>query len=319
MSVPFRVVFMGTPEFAVPSLEALLKRPDLVQVLAVYTQPDRPAGRGQKLTPPPIKVVAQEYGIPVFQPENINAPEEKRKFADFLADYGIVVAYAQFLSPAILNTPRMGCINVHASLLPKYRGASPIQYSILEGDNETGITTIRLVSEMDAGPILCQKKLPLSDDITSGELAKKLSYLGAETLIKTLELSFRRELEEKPQDESQVSFAKKLKKEDGRIDWKNSGESILRRIRAFDPWPGTYTRTQFGVLKIHRAKFHPEDASGVPKDAEPGTLFLDLGALWVRCQNGWIELLEVQSEGKKKMSSAEFLNGLKNKAELSFL
>ena len=151
---------MGTPDFAVPSLKAISARPDLARVVAVYTQPDRPAGRGQKLSQPPVKVLAEELGIPVSQPENINEPTEKRNLADLMADVVVVVAYAQFLSKAILNTPRLGCINVHSSLLPKYRGAAPIQYAIWKGETESGVSTMKLVPKMDAGPVILQKSIP---------------------------------------------------------------------------------------------------------------------------------------------------------------
>lgn len=319
MANPFRLAFMGTPEFAVPCLRALIERPDLANIIAVYTQPDRPAGRGHKLAAPPIKLVAQECGIPVYQPEKINDPLEKRRFADLMVDVAIVVAYAQFLSPGILNTPRLGCINVHASLLPKYRGASPIQASILNDDKEAGVTTIRLIPEMDAGPMLVQKAIPITGDMTTRVLQQKLSELGAEVLIETLTQLQARTLVEKEQDESQVSFARLIHKENGRIQWNQKGRQIVCQVRAFDPWPGTFSVTSKGTLKIHKVRFHPDaEAVGAPKNANSGELFNGAGGLWVRCQDGWIELITVQPEGKKPMDIHSYLNGIKNISELNF-
>ncbi|MGE4231992.1 MAG: methionyl-tRNA formyltransferase [Bacteriovoracia bacterium] len=315
---PFRIVFMGTPEFAVPSLQALLDRPDLAIVVAVYTQPDRPAGRGQKMHEPPIKQLAKKHGIPVFQPENINEPDEKRKFADLMMDYAVVAAYAQFLSPGILNTPRICCLNVHASLLPKYRGASPIQQAILDGESKTGISIIRLVPKMDAGPIFHQEVLEIPKDATAEKLSKMLSTLGADALIRALELSQQRKLEEKDQDESQVSYAYKISKADGLISWDKPAEQILRMCRAYTPWPGCYTKTKEGTLKIHSARL-ADDSRGLPATAQPGSVNIGSGSFLVKCADRWIELLEVQPEGKKVLSISDYLNGIKDKAEVRFL
>lgn len=311
MRPPLRVVFMGTPDFAVPSLRAIASRPDLARILAVYTQPDRPSGRGQKITKPPIKILAEELGLPVLQPENINDPSEKRRLADHMADVVVVVAYAQFLSRAILNTPRLGCVNVHSSLLPKYRGAAPIQYAIWKGERESGVSTMRLVSKMDAGPILLQKSTPIHDEMRASELHDKLAQLGGELIVETLAGLREGKLQEIDQDESQVTYAALIKKEDGLIDWERSGQEILNQIRAFDPWPGTYARSTRGALKIHHAKLHLRH-DGTPTDVSPGDVFTEAGGLWVRCADGWLELLTVQPEGRKAMEAREFLNGVKN-------
>lgn len=311
MPAPLRVVFMGTPDFAVPSLRALAARPDVANILAVYTQPDRPAGRGMKLTKPPIKIVAEELGLPIFQPENINDAEEKRKLADKMADVVVVVAYAQFLSSAVLNTPRLGCINVHSSLLPKYRGAAPIQFAVWKGEKESGVTTMRLVKKMDAGPILLQKSMPIPPEMTARELHDELSKLGGGLIVETLEGLRDGKVQDIAQDESQVTYAALIKKEDGLIDWTRPGQEIINQIRAFDPWPGTFSRSTRGTIKILKARFHP-NVQGAPSSLPPGELFLGAGSLWIRCADGWIEPLSLQPEGKKAMTPQEFMNGLRN-------
>lgn len=311
MPAPLRVVFMGTPDFAVPSLRALAARPDVANLLAIYTQPDRPAGRGMKLTKPPIKTVAEELGLPIFQPENINDAEEKRKLADMMADVVVVVAYAQFLSSAVLNTPRLGCINVHSSLLPKFRGAAPIQFAIWKGEKESGVTTMRLVKKMDAGPILLQKSMPIPDTMTARELHDELAKLGGGLIVETLAGLRDGKIQDIAQDESQVTYATLIKKEDGLINWTKPGQEIINQIRAFDPWPGTFGRSTRGTIKILKARFHP-NVQGAPGSLAPGELFLGAGTLWIRCADGWIEPLAIQPEGKKAMSPQEFMNGLRN-------
>lgn len=316
MAAPLRIVFMGTPEFAVPSLRAIAGRPDIAQILAVYTQPDRPAGRGQKLTKPPVKVVAEELCIPVHQPEDINDADEKRKLVSMMADVVVVVAYAQFLSNAILNTPRLGCVNVHSSLLPKYRGAAPIQYAIWKGEKVSGVSTMRLVKKMDAGPILLQRSIPIPPQMTGRELHDALAQLGGELIIETLQQLQAGTSKDIAQDESLVSYTGLLKKEDGLIRWENNGEDIINQIRAFDPWPGTFGRSTRGTLKILKAQFHPR-VDGTPQNVAPGDAYTGAGSLLIRCANGWIELLSIQPEGRKPMSASEYLNGIRN-LELKF-
>lgn len=312
MANPLRVVFMGTPDFAVPALRALAARPDLANIVAVFTQPDRPAGRGQKMTEPPVKLVARELGLDsIFQPENINEPGEKRRLADQMADVVVVVAYAQFLSKAILNTPRLGCINIHSSLLPKYRGAAPIQYAIWKGESESGVSTMRLVPKMDAGPVLLQRSTPITQDMTASALHDKLSNIGGELIVETLELLRSGKAVEKEQDEAKVTYAGLIKKEDGLINWEAPGKEIINKIRAFDPWPGTFARSTKGTLKVLKARFH-EYAQGTPEHAVPGELFTGAGGMWVKCSDSWIELLKVQPEGRKPMDAQEFLNGTRN-------
>ena len=311
MPGPLRVVFMGTPDFALPSLRALAARPDLVNILAVYTQPDRPSGRGQKVTEPPVKIVGKELGLTILQPEDINDADEKRKLADYMADVVVVVAYAQFLSRAILNTPRLGCINVHSSLLPKYRGAAPIQYAIWKGEKESGVSTMKLVPKMDAGPVLLQKSIPITEEMTAAQLHDELAKLGGDLIVETLEQLRTGKQTEKEQDEALVTFAPLIKKEHGLIQWGRPGQEILAQIRAFDPWPGTFGRSTRGTLKILKARFH-SNVSGAPTTTAVGDIFTLAGGLWVKCTDGWIELLRVQPEGRRPMEIQEFLNGLHN-------
>ena len=301
---------MGTPDFAVPSLQALIDSTDLCSVVGVYTQPDRPAGRGQKLQQSPIKELALKNNIPVYQPENINDADEKRKLADHMVDLVVVVAYAQFLGKAVLNIPRLGCINVHSSLLPKYRGAAPIQYAILNGEKETGVTIMRLVLKMDAGPILLQDKISIDPNMRFQELHDKLAVLGSALLVKTVDGLKKSTIKDIAQDEAEVTYAKLIKKEDGLIDWTFSFEQIKNKLRAFDPWPGTYVLTSLGKLKIHQITFIR--SLGSEKDfSSLGTILSLNGSLFIRCSDGWVEILELQPEGKRKMKTGEFLNGLR--------
>ena len=308
---PFRLVFMGTPEFAVPSLEVLCQRSDLVTVLGVYTQPDKPTGRGNKITSTPVKMCAQKYGIPVLQPENLNEPSSLEHLQSLQLDYIIVAAYAQFLGSKVLATPTYGCLNVHASLLPKYRGAAPVQYALLNGEKETGISIIRLVKKMDAGPILRQSALPITEEATTAQLLEQLAESGAKTLIETLE----NPIMETPQNEDQATYAKKILKEDGRISWEQNAEQILNQIRAFDPWPGTFVQLSSGILKVKKARVGVPPLAGFR--ANQGQVFVESGTILVRCLDYWLELLEVQLEGRKTQSAREFLNGYKQ--ELRFV
>ncbi len=318
MATPFRIVFMGTPEFAVPTLKSLTSNKDLVKLIAVYTQPDRPAGRGQKPTASPIKLIAQEFGLPLYQPERIKSPEEARKLADLMCDLVVVVAFSQIFNPGILNIPRLGFLNVHASLLPKYRGAAPIQYALLNGEKETGISIIKLIPKMDAGPLLHQKAIPIQDGTTSQMLYNELAILGSETIIETLKLIQEKKLIETVQNEHHASYAPKIKKEDGLIHWNKTGLEILRQIHAFSNWPGTFTNSTKGILKIHKAKGY-SNLIGAPSHIKPGEIFISSGAFFVKCRDGWLELISIQMEGKKTVSSNEFLNGLQKDDELKFI
>ncbi len=316
---PLRIVFMGTPDFAVPCLQALLDAPEVATVLAVFTQPDRPAGRGMELKAPPVKTLALEHGIPVHQPENINRGDSPRLLADLMVDVAVVVAYSHFLGKAVLNTPRLGCVNVHGSLLPQYRGAAPIQYALLNGDMETGVTTMKLVEKMDAGPILLRGTIPIPSSMTCVELYGELSKLGAELLVETLRGLRDGTVKEIPQDETQATYAKIINKEDGRADFTHTARSLCHRIRAFTPWPGVFAPTSKGVMKFSAAE--PVDNwPGAPEAAKPGQWTADGERLLVKCGDGWLRLLMVQLEGKKPVTAEQFLHGLQGKKdEFQFL
>jgi methionyl-tRNA formyltransferase len=311
MSTPFRVIFMGTSHFSVPSFKALHENPDIAKIVAVYTQPDKPSGRGLQVQPPIIKDLALKLDYPVYQPDNINTPEQKKIISSHIADLIVVVSFAQFLSEGVLNLPRCGCINVHASLLPKYRGASPIQAAILNGEKETGVTIMKLVKKMDAGPILLQKSISIDDTTKASELFEKLSVLGAESLIETLKLLQTSNLNEEPQDESKATYAKLIKKEDAKITWEENGEMILRKIRAFDVWPKAFAESNFGMVKILKANFLKEDLNS--NTTKIKDTIKTKSSLKVRCSDGFIEILELQLENKKPMQIGDFLNGFANK------
>lgn len=313
MKAPLRVVFMGTPDFAVPCLKALLARPDVATVLAVYTQPDRPAGRGLGMKASAVKQAALEAGLPVFQPENVNAAGEPRRLADFMADVFVVVAYAQFLGKAVLNTPRLGCVNVHGSLLPRHRGAAPIQYSLLAGDPEAGITTMRLVMKMDAGPMLLRRAVPINDEMTAGDLHDGLSKVGATLLVETLEGLRDGALKEEEQNESLATYAPAIEKSQGRLDFAKPCRQLLNQWQAFTPWPGVFRETDRGILKVLKARLAPDGAD--PADAPPGTIQARDGRFLVKCGDGWLEFLVVQLEGKKPLPAGQFLHGIQGSKE----
>lgn len=312
---PLRVVFMGTPDFAVPSLRILLEHPEVCRVVAVYTQPDRPSGRGLKMKSPPVKVLAQQNGIPVYQPEDINKNEEPRRLADSMSDLCVVVAYAQFLGKAVLNTPRLGCINVHASLLPKYRGAAPIQYALLNGDQESGVTIIRLIPKMDAGPILMQESLPITTDDGAAVLFEKLSHLGAQTLLKTLIALQSNKIIERPQNEEEVTYAPAITKEMGLIDWSQGAQAVVNKVRALDLWPVAYANSSIGRVKVLIAKLCPATPYGCAPYAVPGDHHILKDELFVKTRDHWVRLDMLQQEGKKPVKAKDFINGIQNLKE----
>jgi methionyl-tRNA formyltransferase len=302
-----RIVFIGTGDIGLPSLEALLHAPGH-QVVAVVTQPDKPVGRSQALTPPRVKTLALESGVPVLQPERIrNAVAE---LSALEADVFVVAAYGQILSRAVLDTPRVACLNIHASLLPRQRGASPIQAAIREGDAETGITIMWMAEGLDTGDILLQRTLPIAPDDTGGSLHDKLAAQAPECLMEALRLLQQGERPRFPQDNSQVTLTRKLNREHGRIDWNRSAIELERLIRAYNPWPGTFCFFSAGNdkklhLKVHHAQVFPH-AEVCPAG---GTVVSGDGVLRVACGAGVLELLEVQLEGRKRMTAEEFLRG----------
>lgn len=302
---PLRLVFMGTPEFAVPSLQALLDGQDVV--VGVVTQPDQPSGRGMSLHAPPVKKLAEAYRVPVFQPAKLRTPEALEPFRAWQPDLIVVAAYGKMLPNTLLTLPPLGCMNVHASLLPKYRGAAPIQWAIAEGEKETGVTIMRISERMDAGDILLQKATSISADDTGGSLHDKLATLGAEALREALRLLKQGQLFARPQNEAEATYAPIIKKEDGRIDWRLSAITIERRIRAFNPWPSAYTALGGRLLKVFKA--HPEAQPPRPQ-VTPGTVIeVSPLHLLVATGDGQLSLLEVQLEGKRRMPIEEFLKG----------
>ncbi|MCS7197351.1 MAG: methionyl-tRNA formyltransferase [Candidatus Bipolaricaulota bacterium] len=294
------VIFMGTAPLGIPTLRALARAHN---VLAVFTQPDRPAGRGLILTPPPIKRVAQELGILIYQPEKVNREVELIRALN--PDVIVVVAFGQFLSKRLLAIPRHGCINLHASLLPKYRGAAPIQWAIINGERETGLTTFILNEEMDAGDILLQEKVPISDDDTAGTLHDKLAELGPDLVLRTLEGLEKGTLIPRPQDHSQATFAPKIESTMGQIDWNQPARKIFNLIRGLNPSPGAYTFWEGQRLKIYASRIVPSDSI-----FEPGRV-INPERLLVRCGEDALELTEVQPAGKRRMSGRDFVNGYK--------
>ncbi len=302
---PLRLMFMGTPEFAVPSLRVLLEGEDAV--VGVFTQPDQLSGRGMTLHAPPVKTLAEAYGVPVFQPSKLRAPEVLARLHEWRPDLIIVVAYGKMLPNAILEFPSLGCINVHASLLPKYRGAAPIQWAIAQGEGETGVTIMCISERMDAGDILLQRTLPIEKNDTGGSLHNKLSQIGAQALREALQLLKQGQLPTRQQNEAETTYAPIIKKEDGRIDWTQEAIVIERRIRAFNPWPSAYSTFQGKLLKIFKAQ---PDTQAPHTSAPPGTVTEASAVhLLVATGNGQLAIEEVQLEGKKRMSIEEFLRG----------
>lgn len=296
-----RIVFFGTPEFAVPSLEALVSGPD--EVVGVVCQPDRPAGRGQRLTAPAVKRAAQAAGLPVVQPTTIRAPEFFEQLRTWAPDLIVVVAYGRILPKTILELPCHGCINVHASLLPRHRGAAPMQWAILCGDTETGVTIMQMSEEMDAGHILLQRRTPIGADESLPSLHDRLARLGAAALTEALEALRRGMLKPRPQDPALATFAPQIRKEDGRIDWSRPAAEIARRVRAFDPWPSAYTELHGRRLRICRAR---AVSASTALAQPPGTVTGIGAAIRVRCGEGDLMIEELQLEGRKRLRAAEF-------------
>ena len=300
-----KIVFMGTPDFAVGTLDALYEAGH--EILAAVSQPDRPKGRHSVLQPTPVKQRAEELGIKVLQPEDPNAPGFLQELRELKPEVIVVTAYGRLLKKELLGLPRYGCINVHASLLPRWRGAAPIQWTVIEGDEEAGVTTMLMDEGLDTGDILLTARIRPAEDETGGSLFEKLSRLGGELIVKTLEELERGSLTRTPQGTEGMTYAKMLTKEMGEIDWTKDADSIERLIRGLSPWPGTYTHIDGRLLKIHRAKLCGE--STCTEAAGPGTVSVRNGQLFVQCGKGVLELLEVQPEGKKRMTAADYLRG----------
>lgn len=299
-----RLVFMGSPKFAVPALDYLMA--DNYQIAAVYTQPDRPVGRGQGLLPSPVKQAAEARGLTVVQPPSLKAAGVAEQIGDFEPDVIVVAAFGQILPKAVLSIPRLGCINIHASLLPKYRGASPVASAILAGDDFGGVSIMVIEERLDSGPLLARAQIPVLDRDTTASLTGKLSWLGAQLLGEVLVGLGRGELEPRPQDEAGATYCKPIAKEEGDIDWHLPAVAIWRRVRAFNPWPGSYTRWRGRGLKIIEAA--PLDGEGTAKAGEVVAL-AERAGFGIGTGDGLLAVLTVQLEGKRAMPASEFLRG----------
>jgi methionyl-tRNA formyltransferase len=293
-------VFMGTPPFAVPTLEALARRH---RVALVITQPDRPAGRGQKLTPSAVKVKAIELGLQVYQPEKIRTPEAFERLRQLAPDTIVVVGYGQIIPQTIIDLPRYSIVNVHSSLLPKYRGAAPINWAIANGETITGVTTMQIEKRLDAGDILLRRDTAIGPAETASELAQRLAPMGAELLIGTLESLAAGGITPQKQNETEATYAPILKRQDGWIDWQRPAAEIFNRIRGFDPWPGAYT--SFRGKRLHIRRAHPLTGASLA----PGRVSTKDGFL-TGCGGGTaLQLLELQIEGKQRVSADDFVHG----------
>ncbi len=300
-----KVVFMGTPDFAVPSLKKLVEKG--YDVKLVITQPDKPAGRGKKLTPPPVKVAAKELGIPVYQPERVKDNEELRgKLLSINPDLIVVAAYGKILPEWLLNIPKYGTINVHASLLPRYRGASPIQWALLNGEEETGVTIMKVIPELDAGDIISQRRVKIEREDNAKTLHDKLAEVGAELLVETIPLYVSGKLKPVPQNEEEATYCPQIKKEMGEIDWTRSSREIFNQIRAFTPWPSAYTTFRGKRVKILKAE--PVEGSG-----KPGEVIEAGRELIVATGKGALRVERLRPEGRKEISGEEFVRGYRVK------
>ncbi len=303
MAKTFRIIFMGTPDFSVPALQALINGED--EVVAVITQPDRPKGRGKKLSPPPVKVLAESAGIPVLQPTKIRTQEFADELRSYQPDLIVVAAYGRILPPSILDLPPLGCINIHGSLLPRHRGAAPIQWAIITGDKEAGVTIMQMDVGMDTGAMLLPAAIPVASDETAGSLFAKLSELGGTALIQALDLLRQNKLPPIEQDHSLATEAPPLKKEDGCIDWSRSAKEIHCQIRGLDPWP-----TAYSFLDGKRFRFFSTELQGSSSSQEPGTVLrADRDGLLLATGKGGLLIREIQPEGKKRMSVEAYLCG----------
>jgi len=311
---PLRIVYMGTPEFSVPALNALVAGPD--DVVGVVTPPDRPSGRGKKTTPPDVKVAAEEAVLPVFQPDDINSGIAIDKLEEWAPDVIVVAAYGQILKSDVLELPDYGCLNIHASLLPRYRGAAPINWAIVRGEDETGITIMQMDEGLDTGPMLLKKKTPIGTLETAGELHDRLATMGAELIVDVMRLIRLDSLNPVEQDDEQSSYAPMLSRDDGRIDWTESAGDIARKIRGFNPWPGTfsfYERDDDNErIKFHLARRLPDDDHDVSDHMPAGTVVRanrSDGELWIATGDGVVDCLKLQASGKRAMETGDFLNG----------
>jgi methionyl-tRNA formyltransferase len=296
-----RLVFLGTPAFAVPTLEHIVAAGH--EVVAVVTQPDRPRGRGQHLALSPVKEAAIRLSIPVYQPERVRRPEAQDHLRGLAPDAMVVVGYGQIIPQSVIDMAPLGIINVHASLLPKYRGAGPIQWALVNGETRTGVTTMRIDAGMDTGEMLLKADTEIGPDENAIELGRRLSAMGAELLVQTLDGLPAGAIAGEKQDNEQATYAPLLKKEDGAFQWTRPAQEIHNRVRGLQPWPGAYTAFRGHTLHLWRTRVVDNSAT-----AAPGAI-LSLRPLVVQCGSGSLELLEVQMEGRKRVPAADFANG----------
>lgn len=297
-----KIIYAGTPEFAVPALQALIDSDH--QVVAVYTQPDRPAGRGRKLQPGPVKACASRHGIPLVQPESFRQPSDVERLQSFAADLMVVAAYGILLPLAVLQAPRLGCINIHGSLLPRWRGAAPIQRAILAGDRQTGITLMQMDEGLDTGAMLAKSTIDITPQATSAWLHDELMRMGSELLIENLAEIEAGTVSAQPQDDAQACYARKLSKQEGLIDWQQPAEDIQRAVRAFNPWPVSHSYLDGQSVKIWSAEFSVEQSRG-----EPGRIIEhSRQGIKVSCGKGVLIIDELQFAGKKRGSAEQLLN-----------
>jgi methionyl-tRNA formyltransferase len=298
-----RLIFLGTPAFAVPALERIVAAGH--RVLAVVTQPDRPRGRGQNAAPPPVKQAALRLGLPVYQPERVRRPEAVEFLRGLPVDAMVVVGYGQIIPQSIIDMAPLGIVNVHGSLLPRYRGAGPIQWAILNGETRTGVTTMRIDAGLDTGDMLLKAETAIGPDETAVELGQRLAVMGADLLVETLAGLAEGRIAAEKQDNAQATYAPLLKKEDGRIDWTRDARAIHNQVRGLQPWPGASTTFRGQALHIWKSRLWSGTA---PASASPGT-WAGLKPPVVSCGTGALELVEVQLEGRKRIPAADFANG----------
>ncbi|MCP4872819.1 MAG: methionyl-tRNA formyltransferase [Proteobacteria bacterium] len=302
---PLRVAFFGTPALAVPTLDGLLARPDLCEVVAVVAQPDKPAGRKRKLRPPPVALRAKEAGLTLFQPRKVRSGPFPESIEALDLDLAVVIAYGRILTTRLLEAPRFGCVNVHASLLPAYRGAGPIQWAIIRGETETGITTMWMEEGLDTGPMLLRRAIPIGDEDTAGTLGGKLSQLGADLLVETVQTLKAGALTATQQSEEGLSHAPLLSKDDGRLNWSRPARELASLVRGVAPWPGAWCGFRGDTLKVHAAV-----AIDAWEDAAAGSVLrVDDDGVLVRCGDGGLLLTRLQPPGRKAQDAADFVRG----------
>ncbi|OIA98871.1 methionyl-tRNA formyltransferase [Paenibacillus sp. LC231] len=301
------IVFMGTPAFAVPSLEMLIS--EGYSIVAVVTQPDRPQGRKKVLTPTPVKEAALRHGIPVLQPQRLRNPEAVAELAEYKPDMIVTAAYGQILPKSVLDMPSLGCLNVHGSLLPAYRGGAPIQRSIINGESVTGITLMYMAEGLDTGDMIARTEVPIEDDDTAGTMFEKLSQAGAELLRSELPRLVKGKVDAEPQDDTKATYAPNLTRDDERIDWTRTSREIYNQIRGLVPYSGGFTLWNGDVFKVWAAA-KPDSAQTPSNDAQPGTVLkLHEKGIVVKTGDGTLTLLTVQPSGKKAMDAAQFVRG----------